>query len=79
MFARFNDNQVPQKMEETGIEEKPKKKLVRDLKQGDRVKLPTGEIYQMSSVEVMNGRFFAFNIDNENDRKMLKASEVEII
>lgn len=62
-------------------EEPPKKtKLARDYKRGDRVKIiKTGEIMEMTSVEVMNGSFFAVNIQNENDRRMLKLSAIEPI
>jgi hypothetical protein len=61
-------------------EEPPKKKPMRDLKRGDKVKLlATGEIFEMTSVEVMRGTFFAFNMTDESDRRMLKAKDVELI
>lgn len=60
-------------------EEPPKKtKLTRDYKRGDRVRIiKTGEVMEMTSVEVMNGSFFAVNVENEDDRRMLKLSTVE--
>jgi hypothetical protein len=60
-------------------EEPPKRKPMRDLKRGDKVKLPTGEIFEMTSVEVMRGTFFAFNVIDESDRRMLKAKDVEAL
>ncbi len=60
-------------------EQPPKKKPMRDLKRGDKVKLPTGEVFEMTSAEVMNGRFFAINVADENDRRMLKAADVEAL
>lgn len=56
----------------------PKKKLAKDYKRGDRVRIiKTGEIMEMTSVEVINGSFFAVNIQDENDRRMLKIANVE--
>lgn len=60
-------------------EEPPKKKPVKDLKRGDRVKLPNGQIFEMSSIEVMRGTFFAFNVEDESDRRMLKVTDVEAV
>lgn len=59
--------------------EEPPKKKVKDLKRGEKVKLPTGEIFEMTSVEVMGGRFFAFNVADESDRRMFKVADVEAL
>jgi hypothetical protein len=59
-------------------EEPPKRKPMRDLKRGDKVRLSTGEIFEMTSVEVMRGTFFAFNVEDENDRRMLKVADVTL-
>jgi hypothetical protein len=59
--------------------EEPPKKKVKDLRRGDKVKLRTGEVFEMSSIEVMRGTFFAFNVQNENDRRLLKSTDVEAV
>lgn len=59
------------------LEETPPKRKFRNFKRGDKVKLPTGEIFEMTSVEVIRGTFFAFNVEDEGDRRMLKAADVE--
>jgi hypothetical protein len=76
----FNDQaEAASYLQPGSVEEPPKKKAIRDLKRGDKVKLATGEIFEMTSVEAMGGRFFAFNVEDENDRRMLKTSEVELL
>ena len=76
---RFNSNDTPSKIAERA-NPPVKKKFVRDMKRGDKVKLlSSGEVFEMTSVEVMSDRFFAVNVENESDRRMLKASDVECL
>lgn len=74
----FDDQLQAASFEQVEPESSKKKLSAKDLKRGDRIRITaTGEIFEMSSMEVLGGTFFAFNVENECDRRMLKLTDVE--